>query len=101
VASMVEGGRQRCSRGSQEAEVEEGAVGEVGDKATTRSEPEDEEAASSKAGDEAVACYRAGIKDDKRQRRVPRPGSRMTSGGGTTMCGATEERYRLAVSKNC
>jgi hypothetical protein len=36
-----------------------------------------------------------------RQRRALRPGSRTAGGGNAAMSGATKERERLAVLKNC
>jgi hypothetical protein len=64
VLLRAEGGRQRQSRGTREAKVEEGATCEVGDdsvlqgwvKAATRS----------KAGVEAAACSKVRVKDGRR-----------------------------------
>jgi hypothetical protein len=67
AASRAEGGWWRRSRGSQEADLEGGATGEVRDEAAVGSEDRDETIAGSEAGDEMVACFRAGIEDGKWQ----------------------------------
>jgi hypothetical protein len=69
----AEGGRWRRSRGSREAEVEEGGTDKV----------RDEAAACSDAGDEAAACSEAGIEDGRQS--------------GTTVSRATEEREHLRI----
>jgi hypothetical protein len=60
AASKAEGGWQKQSWGSWEAELKEGATGEVRDEAVMRSEARDEMAVSSKVRDEATACSRYG-----------------------------------------
>jgi hypothetical protein len=63
AASRVEGGWRWHSRGSREAQVEEGAADEVGDEAATRSEAGDDSAVSSKARDKVAAGSGARIED--------------------------------------
>jgi hypothetical protein len=65
VVSRDKGWQRQHSWRSKEAEVEEEAIGEIGDEAVVCSEARDDEAVSCKVKDEVAVCFKAGIGDGR------------------------------------